>query len=66
MEDQTENADQILFVNSFAATGNASFQAEKKVVGGDMKAFSFDLYKNEKCTEKVSDQIFTNDQSTGK
>lgn len=65
-EDQTENADRILFVNSFAATGNASFQAEKKVVDGDMKAFSFDLYKNEKCTEKVSDQIFTNDQSTGK
>ena len=66
MEGQTENADQILFVNSFAATGNASFQAEKKVVGGDMKAFSFNLYKDEKCTEKASDQIFTNDLSTGK
>ena len=66
MEGQTENADQILFVNSFAVTGNASFQAEKKVVGGDMKAFSFNLYKDEKCTEKASDQIFTNDLSTGK
>ena len=60
MEGQTENADQILFVNSFAATGNASFQAEKKVVGGDTKAFSFNLYKDEKCTEGASDQIFTN------
>lgn len=31
-----------------------------------MKAFSFNLYKDEKCTEKASDQIFTNDLSTGK
>lgn len=66
VEDQTENADQILFVNSFAATGNASFQAEKKVVGGDMKAFSFSIYKDEKCQDKASDQTFANDVKSGK
>ena len=64
--DQTENADQILFVNSFTAVGNASFQAEKKVVGGDMRVFSFGLYKDEKCTDKASDQAFSNDLTTGK
>lgn len=50
-----EGLAELKFVNSFQATGNASFEGKADVEGGRLKPFPFALYADESCSQKLAE-----------